>query len=70
MDETIDRLRRVNQRLHAQQQSATEIDAECAISPSFSGSLYQPWEQRPGHGGDRSATAGQPLPRVRSNEPA
>jgi hypothetical protein len=43
MDETIDRLRKINQRLHAKQKQ-TEIDAECAILQAQR-PLYQPWEQ-------------------------
>ena len=44
MDETIDRLRRVNQRLH-RRAKRDRIDAECAAL-QFQRSLYQPWEQR------------------------
>ncbi len=43
IDETIDRLRRINRRLHAKQKRS-EVDAECALLQSLR-PLYAPWEQ-------------------------
>jgi hypothetical protein len=55
----------------ANERHQERIDAECSTpsSPTFT-HTNAAWEQRYGHARDRSATARQPLPRVRSNEPS